>query len=538
MASTGSAVRPEDVRDWGQQLDEVARRIGARFPRSETRDRVRAYLVGLLGPVQRKNAWQVAEQIGDADPYGVQYLMGRSDWDPDAVRDDLRAYVVEALGDPDAVLILDETGFLKKGTKSAGVARQYTGTAGRIENAQVGVFLAYASRARHGVPRPGLVPARGVDRRPGAVRGGGHPRGDGLRHQAPAGQGDARAGVRGRGAGGVGHRRRGLRQRRRAAAVAGGARGGRTCWRSGPTSTSGSGFRQSTVAALAEALPKRAWHKITIAAGSKGPRRYAWAWVPINHDLGPRWRRWLLVRRSLDDPEELAYYIAAGPSRHDADPAGQDRRGAVVDRGRLRVGQAGGRAGRLRGAELDGLAPARHPVAAGPRRPGGGAEAGRRAAEKKSADEPELIRADGRRRSAGCWCGCCGAACRRPTRCWGGRSGGGPTRRSRGDATTRSAEPSRRISYNCSIKACGWSEGTGTHFFRELRKDGPARGIFTPAGLSRDRRGHFRARAKWNHDPSNALSVGRRGNFPAFSSGPGNAATPARRSAGPGPAGE
>ena len=143
MASTGSAVRPEDVREWGQQLDEVARRIGARFPRSETRDRVRAYMAGLLGPVQRKNAWQVAEQIGDADPYGVQHLMGRSEWDPDEVRDDPRGYVVESLSDPDAVLVLDETGSLKKGTKSAGVARQYTETAGRIENAQVGVVLGY-----------------------------------------------------------------------------------------------------------------------------------------------------------------------------------------------------------------------------------------------------------------------------------------------------------------------------------------------------------------------------------------------------------
>ena len=103
MASTGSAARPEDVHNWGRQLDEVARRIGARFARSETRARVRAYLVGLLGPVQRKNAWQVAEQIGDADPYGVQYLMGRADWDPEEVRDDLRAYVVESLGDPEAV---------------------------------------------------------------------------------------------------------------------------------------------------------------------------------------------------------------------------------------------------------------------------------------------------------------------------------------------------------------------------------------------------------------------------------------------------
>src|SRR4051794_5453631 len=103
MASTGSAVLPGDVRRWGQQLEDVARRVGARFPRSETRDRARAYLIGLLGPVQRKNAWQ----IGDADPYGVQYLMGRAEWDPDEVRDDLREYVVGVLGDPEAVLVLD-----------------------------------------------------------------------------------------------------------------------------------------------------------------------------------------------------------------------------------------------------------------------------------------------------------------------------------------------------------------------------------------------------------------------------------------------
>src|SRR4051812_20102624 len=116
MASTGTAARPEDVREWGQQLDPVAHRIGARFARSEACDRVRADLVGLLGPVQRKNAWQVAEPIGDADPYGLPYLMGRADRDPDAVRDDLRGDVVETLGDPDAGLVLDEAGFLEEGT--------------------------------------------------------------------------------------------------------------------------------------------------------------------------------------------------------------------------------------------------------------------------------------------------------------------------------------------------------------------------------------------------------------------------------------
>ena len=114
--------------------------------------------------MQRKNSWQLAEQIGEEDPYGVQHLLGRSDWDPEEVRDDLRAYVVESLGDDEAVLILDETGFLKKGKHSAGVARQYTGTAGRIENAQVGVFLAYASR--HGtafLDRALYLPAEWTD---------------------------------------------------------------------------------------------------------------------------------------------------------------------------------------------------------------------------------------------------------------------------------------------------------------------------------------------------------------------------------------
>src|SRR5205823_8163305 len=96
-------------------------------------------------PVERRNAWQRAEQIGERDPAGVQRLMNAARWDADAVREDLQAYVVEHLGDPKAVLVVDETGFLNKGTKSVGVQRQYSGTAGRIENCQIGVFLAYAS---------------------------------------------------------------------------------------------------------------------------------------------------------------------------------------------------------------------------------------------------------------------------------------------------------------------------------------------------------------------------------------------------------
>ena len=131
---------------WHAGVAELHARIAPRFKRPEARARAGRYLAGLLAPVERRNGWQLAEALGERTPDGVQRLLRTARWDAEAVRDDLRAYVVEHLGDPAGVLVLDETGFLKKGTKSAAVARQYSGTAGRIENCQVGVFLGYASR--------------------------------------------------------------------------------------------------------------------------------------------------------------------------------------------------------------------------------------------------------------------------------------------------------------------------------------------------------------------------------------------------------
>ena len=144
------------IGDWHDELAALHARIAPRFTRPEVRSRVGHYLAGLLGPVERRNGWQVAEQIGERSPDGVQRLLRTARWDADVVRDDLRAYVVAHLGHPDAVLVIDETGFLKKGTKSAGVARQYSGTAGRIENCQIGVFLAYAA------PRARAFPVRAL----------------------------------------------------------------------------------------------------------------------------------------------------------------------------------------------------------------------------------------------------------------------------------------------------------------------------------------------------------------------------------------
>lgn len=135
----------EEAQAWAKGLLEIADKIATHFHRSEPRHRALAYLKGLISPIERKNGWQLAEQAGDESPYGVQHLLGRAEWSADAVRDDLSDYINQYLGEDSAVLVVDETGFLKKGLHSVGVRRQYSGTAGRIENCQIGVFLAYAS---------------------------------------------------------------------------------------------------------------------------------------------------------------------------------------------------------------------------------------------------------------------------------------------------------------------------------------------------------------------------------------------------------
>src|ERR1039458_9591814 len=144
--SGSSATEMENrLSGWKRELLRAHSLIAGLFARSEVRGRSLAYMQGLLSGCERKNGWQMAEWMGEASPYAMQHLLDRASWDADAARDRVREYVVEELGSPDAVLIVDETGFVKKGLHSAGVKRQYSGTAGRIENSQVGVFLGYAS---------------------------------------------------------------------------------------------------------------------------------------------------------------------------------------------------------------------------------------------------------------------------------------------------------------------------------------------------------------------------------------------------------
>jgi SRSO17 transposase len=137
------------VVSWAEPFDALTQRLAPRFARTEARQHMREYLQGLLSPIKRKNGWQLAEYLGNATPYGIQHLLGRAQWDADLVRDDLQRYLLEHLQDPQSVGVLDESGSLKRGDKSVGVARQYAGTAGRVENSQIGVFLTYASPKGH-----------------------------------------------------------------------------------------------------------------------------------------------------------------------------------------------------------------------------------------------------------------------------------------------------------------------------------------------------------------------------------------------------
>jgi len=156
----------KQVHDWAAELEALCERLAPRFGRVEVR-RAIGFLHGLLSGAERKNGWQLAEQAGDTTPDGMQRLLNHARWDADEVRDDLRDYVVEHLGDPSGVLVIDETGFLKKGTKSAGVQRQYSGTAGRIENCQIGVFVAYASPRGHAlIDRELYLPESWTEDRP------------------------------------------------------------------------------------------------------------------------------------------------------------------------------------------------------------------------------------------------------------------------------------------------------------------------------------------------------------------------------------
>jgi len=309
------------VCSWVEGLDTLDERLAPHFSRSEVRRRARDYVRGLLSAAERKNSWQLAEVAGNTTPYGIQHLLGRANWDADEVRDDLREYVLEHLGDSDAVLVVDETGFIKKGEKSVGVKRQYTGTAGKTENCQVGVFLAYASsRGQAFIDRELYLPEEWAQDEERGKRAG-VPEEIGMRTKPLlAKEMLGRALAAGVKAAWVvadsvygDTRRLGMflegREQPYVLALSGKAH----VW---------SGFHQHRVSTLLGSLRQGdsaleeaggGWRRLSAGDGSKGPRLYDWLRLPLNPPVQEGFERLLLVRRSIEDPEDLSAYTVFAP---------------------------------------------------------------------------------------------------------------------------------------------------------------------------------------------------------------------------------
>jgi hypothetical protein len=287
-------------------------RVAGRFARVEPRRRATAFVLGLLADLPRKNCWTIAEHAGDPSPDGMQHLLARAVWDHDKVRDDVRAYIVEHLGDPGAVLVVDETGDLKKGTTTVGVQRQYTGTAGRVEDAQVAVYLLYASSRGHAVIDRELYLPRSWTDNPERLQAAGVPAQIGFATK-PA-----------------------LATAMRCRALDAGVPAG---WVAGDHRVRGGGTSQRADALLRH-LPAQAWQQVSCGTGAKGHRLYDWAFVRVDHDGaapdGQASKHWLWSAEPADRRAGLLLLLHA-PS-HPTGRPGPGRRmpleggGAISDR--------------------------------------------------------------------------------------------------------------------------------------------------------------------------------------------------------------
>jgi SRSO17 transposase len=331
---------PDDLAQWGDDFEAFHARFARFFKRSEPRQQAVKYVRGLMAPVQRKNGWQLAEAAGDETPDKMQRLLYRSDWDVDGVRDELQAFVVERFGDAAGVGVVDETGFIKKGTHSVGVQRQYSGTAGKIENSQVGVFLTYRSSKGHTfLDRRLYLPKEWCDDSERREQAGvpekvtfetkpdlaiamlkqawdnGVPMlwvvGDEIYGEAVK-------------------VRRTVEEAQRLYVFA--VRSNTNVWPQMPAvimlfkpatgrprtlvRLSTDAIPSSTVTAVVADWPADAWQRLSVANGAKGPLTYDWACARVrdSRDGVPGPECWLLARRSLGDPQEVAYYLSNAPA--------------------------------------------------------------------------------------------------------------------------------------------------------------------------------------------------------------------------------
>lgn len=307
---------PKEV--WTTAFNELGQRIRHAFVRSESYQRALAYVQGLMSIVERKNGWQVAEALGEATPYAIQHFLDRAKWNGDRVRDELQTYIKETLAEPNGVVVIDETGFLKKGCKSAAVQRQYSGTAGRIENCQVGVFLSYASSHGHTLlDRELYLPKSWADDQ---ERGLEAHVAEGVTFatkpelarrmlERTLDAGLPVAWVTGDTVYGSAQSLRvALESRKQAYALA------VTC----KEHVEVQGTRRR-VDQIARNLTREDWQELSAGVGSKGPRLFAWARIELTAPETNGWQRWLLVRHGLDEgtkPAEMAYVLIFAPDFH------------------------------------------------------------------------------------------------------------------------------------------------------------------------------------------------------------------------------
>lgn len=332
-----------ELDEWADDFEAFQRRFASLFGRSETREQAAKYLHGLLSPVERKNGWQLAEAVGDRTPDATQRLLYSTKWEADDMRDELQRFVISVFGDPDGIGVVDETGFIKKGVKSAGVQRQYSGTAGKRENCQIGVFLTYATSKGHafldrrlylpeswcGDPErcaEAKIPQEVVfaTKPEQAVKMLEHAWALGVPMRWVTGDevyGDAP-------------------QLRDAVAASGrwyvlAVRTNITVWLNRPEvavpAWIGTGrkpvkaqvieadAKPVRVPAVAASWPECRWQRLEVAEGEKGPRVYDWACQRVVENQGqlPGRDSWLLVRRSTTDPDEMAYYLSNAPTSTD-----------------------------------------------------------------------------------------------------------------------------------------------------------------------------------------------------------------------------
>jgi SRSO17 transposase len=308
----GTETEDSLISSWREKFNRMAERIAGYFSRSEPQERAQQYMLGLLSKAERKNSWQVAEIMHEDGPQRMQRLLNAADWDVEAVRDELGQYVAEELGEADGILIIDETGFLKKGDKSAGVARQYSGTAGRIENQQIGVFLAYtSSRGCAFIDRELYIPEEWFQDAARCLEAG-IPQGISFETKPHMAQ----------------------RMVARAIAAHIPARWvvadtvygtdelriwlemqGYSYVLAVPyTYSSWTRGRQVSAETLIAAQPNEAWTRLSAGEGSQGPRYYDWTWLQLPYLSNVGCAHWLIARRTISLPYEVAYYHAYAPS--------------------------------------------------------------------------------------------------------------------------------------------------------------------------------------------------------------------------------